>query len=301
MEVEELGGMAKAIDKGLPKLRIEEAAARTQGRIDSGQQTIVGINKYRTSEPDNIEILKVDNASVRTQQLDKLKRLREERDEAACQAALEALTNAAAGNGNLLEMSVAAARTMATVGEISDAMEKVFDRHKAEIKVISGVYKSEMNAMGDTVTKVQEKVERFAANDGRRPRILIAKVGQDGHDRGQKVIASAFADIGFDVDIGALFQTPEEAARQAIENDVHIVGVSSLAAGHLTLVPELKEALKSEGRDDIMIVVGGVIPPEDYDALYKAGAAAVFGPGTVIAEAASDLLDKLGNQMGYNI
>ncbi len=301
MEVEELGGMAKAIDKGLPKLRIEEAAARTQGRIDSGQQTIVGINKYRTNEPDNIEILKVDNASVRTQQLDKLKRLREERDEAACQAALEALTNAAAGNGNLLEMSVAAARTMATVGEISDAMEKVFDRHKAEIKVISGVYKSEMNAMGDTVTKVQEKVERFAANDGRRPRILIAKVGQDGHDRGQKVISSAFADIGFDVDIGALFQTPEEAARQAIENDVHIIGASSLAAGHLTLVPELKEALKKEGRDDIMIVVGGVIPPEDYDALFEAGAAAVFGPGTVIAEAASDLLDKLANQLGYNI
>lgn len=300
-EVEELGGMAKAIDKGVPKLRIEEAAARTQGRIDSGQQTIVGINKYRTSEPDNIEILKVDNESVRNQQLEKLKRLREERDEDACQKALEALTNAAANDGNLLEASVAAARTMATVGEISDAMEKVFGRHKAEIKVISGVYKSEMNAMGDTVTKVQEKVERFADSDGRRPRILIAKVGQDGHDRGQKVIASAFADIGFDVDIGALFQTPEEAARQAIENDVHIVGVSSLAAGHLTLVPELKQALKQEGRDDIMIVVGGVIPPEDYDALYNAGAAAVFGPGTVIAEAASDLLDKLGNQLGYNI
>ncbi|GJM01674.1 MAG: methylmalonyl-CoA mutase [Rhodomicrobium sp.] len=300
-EVEELGGMAKAIDKGVPKLRIEEAAARTQGRIDSGQQTIVGINKYRTTEIDNIDILKVDNASVRQQQLDKLKRLREERDEDACQAALTALTNAAEGDGNLLEMSVAAARKMATVGEISDAIEKVFGRHKAEIKVISGVYKSEMNAMGDTVTKLQEKVERFTQNDGRRPRILIVKMGQDGHDRGQKVISSAFADIGFDVDIGALFQTPEEAARQAIENDVHIIGASSLAAGHLTLVPELKEALKKEGREDIMIVVGGVIPPEDYDALLEGGAAAVFGPGTVIAEAASDLLDKLSNKLGYNI
>ena len=300
-EVEELGGMAKAIDKGVPKLRIEEAAARTQGRIDSGQQTIVGVNKYRTSEVDNIDILKVDNAAVRQQQLDKLKRLREERNEAECQAALEALTNAAEGGGNLLEMSVAAARKMATVGEISDAMEKVFGRHKAEIKVISGVYKSEMNAMGDTVTKLQQKVERFTENDGRRPRILIAKMGQDGHDRGQKVIASAFADIGFDVDIGALFQTPEEAARQAIENDVHIIGASSLAAGHLTLVPELKEALAKEGREDIMIVVGGVIPPEDYDPLLKAGAAAVFGPGTVIAEAASDLLDKLAVKLDYTL
>lgn len=298
-EVEELGGMAKAIDKGVPKLRIEEAAARTQGRIDSGNQTIVGVNKYRTSQQDKIEILKVDNASVRQQQLDKLTRLKAERDETACQAALEALTNAAENNGNLLEMSVAAARTKATVGEISDAIEKVFGRHKAEIKVISGVYKSEMNAMGDAVEKVQEKVLDFEKQDGRRPRILIAKMGQDGHDRGQKVIASAFADIGFDVDIGALFQTPEEAARQAIENDVHIVGVSSLAAGHLTLVPELKKALEAEGRSDIMIVVGGVIPPEDYDTLLEMGAAAVFGPGTVIAEAASDLLDKLSVQLGF--
>ena len=298
-EVEELGGMAKAIDKGVPKLRIEEAAARTQGRIDSGKQTIVGINKYRTSQEDKIDILKVDNASVRQQQLDKLTKLKAERDEAACQAALEALTNAAAGDGNLLEMSVAAARTKATVGEISDAMEKVFGRHKAEIKVISGVYKSEMNAMGDAVQKVQEKVSEFEKQDGRRPRILIAKMGQDGHDRGQKVIASAFADVGFDVDIGALFQTPEEAARQAIENDVHIVGVSSLAAGHLTLVPELKNALEDEGRGDIMIVVGGVIPPEDYDTLLEMGATAVFGPGTVIADAASDLLDKLNSQLGF--
>jgi methylmalonyl-CoA mutase len=298
-EVEELGGMAKAIDKGVPKLRIEEAAARTQGRIDSGNQTIVGVNKYRTSQEDKIDILKVDNASVRQQQLDKLTRLKAERDETACQAALEALTNAAENNGNLLEMSVAAARTKATVGEISDAIEKVFGRHKAEIKVISGVYKSEMNAMGDAVEKVQEKVLDFEKQDGRRPRILIAKMGQDGHDRGQKVIASAFADIGFDVDIGALFQTPEEAARQAIENDVHIVGVSSLAAGHLTLVPELKKALEAEGRADIMIVVGGVIPPEDYDTLLEMGAAAVFGPGTVIAEAASNLLDKLSGQLGF--
>ena len=295
-EVEELGGMAAAIDKGVPKLRIEEAAARTQGRIDSGKQTIVGVNKYRTKDKDNIEILKVDNAAVRGQQLDKLKRLRAERDEAGVTKALEALTNAAAGGGNLLEKSVEAARQKATVGEISEAMEKVFDRHKAEIKVISGVYKSEMNAMDEAVKAVLEKVTAFEKTDGRRPRILIAKMGQDGHDRGQKVIASAFADLGFDVDIGALFQTPEEAARQAIENDVHIVGVSSLAAGHLTLVPELKAALEKEGRSDIIIVVGGVIPPEDYDALLKAGASAVFGPGTVIAEAANDLLDQLTNQ-----
>lgn len=295
-EVEELGGMAAAIDKGVPKLRIEEAAARTQGRIDSGKQTIVGVNKYRTKDKDNIEILKVDNAAVRGQQLDKLKRLRAERDEAGVTKALEALTNAAAGGGNLLEKSVEAARQKATVGEISEAMEKVFDRHKAEIKVISGVYKSEMNAMDEAMKTVLEKVTAFEKTDGRRPRILIAKMGQDGHDRGQKVIASAFADLGFDVDIGALFQTPEEAARQAIENDVHIVGVSSLAAGHLTLVPELKAALEKEGRSDIIIVVGGVIPPEDYDALLKAGASAVFGPGTVIAEAANDLLDQLTNQ-----
>lgn len=295
-EIEALGGMAAAIDKGVPKLRIEEAAARTQGRIDSGQQTIVGVNKYRTEEEDKIDILKVDNASVRQQQLDKLDRLRAERDESVCQQALDALTNAASSNGNLLEMSIAAARTKATVGEISQAMEKVFGRHKAEIKVISGVYKSEMSAMGDAVKKVLENVEAFEKSNGRRPRILIAKMGQDGHDRGQKVIASAFADLGFDVDIGALFQTPEEAARQAIENDVHIIGVSSLAAGHLTLVPELKAALASEGRQDIIIVVGGVIPPEDYDALFEAGASAIFGPGTVIAEAASELLEKLNSQ-----
>ena len=296
-EVEELGGMAAAIDKGVPKLRIEEAAARTQGRIDSGAQTIVGVNKYLKSEEDQIEILKVDNASVRQQQLAKLEKLRGERDEAECQASLEALTNATEGGGNLLEMSVAAARTKATVGEITEAMEKVFGRHQAEIKVISGVYKSEMNAMGDAVEKVQAKVSDFEKVDGRRPRILIAKMGQDGHDRGQKVIASAFADLGFDVDIGALFQTPQEAARQAIENDVHILGVSSLAAGHLTLVPELREALEKEKRQDIIIVVGGVIPPEDYDTLLQAGASAVFGPGTVIADAASDLLDQLNERM----
>ncbi len=296
-EVEELGGMAAAIDKGVPKLRIEEAAARTQGRIDSGAQTIVGVNKYLKSEEDKIEILKVDNASVRQQQLAKLEKLRGERDEAECQAALEALTNATEGGGNLLEMSVAAARTKATVGEITQAMEKVFGRHQAEIKVISGVYKSEMNAMGDAVEKVQAKVSDFEKVDGRRPRILIAKMGQDGHDRGQKVIASAFADLGFDVDIGALFQTPQEAARQAIENDVHILGVSSLAAGHLTLVPELREALEKEKRQDIIIVVGGVIPPEDYDTLLQAGASAVFGPGTVIADAASDLLDQLNERI----
>jgi len=296
-EVEELGGMAAAIDKGVPKLRIEEAAARTQGRIDSGQQTIVGVNKYLTDEEDEIEILRVDNASVREQQLDKLKRLRQERDEAACQSALEALTNAARGDGNLLAMCVGAAGVKATVGEMTQAMETVFGRHKAEIKVISGVYKSEMNAMGDAVEKILKKVEAFEKVDGRRPRILIAKMGQDGHDRGQKVIASAFADLGFDVDIGALFQTPQEAARQAVENDVHILGVSSLAAGHLTLVPDLRAALEKEGRGDIVIVVGGVIPPEDYDVLLSAGASAVFGPGTVIANAASELIDQLMNKV----
>jgi len=298
-EAEKLGGMAKAIAAGIPKLRIEEAAARTQARIDSGQQTIVGVNKYRVENDAIIELLKVDNNSVRSQQIDKLKRLRAERNEAETQAALEALTNGAAGNANLLELAVNAARKMATVGEISDAMEKVFTRHRAEIRAISGVYRSEAQAVNKNIDRVLQMVEAFEANDGRRPRILIAKMGQDGHDRGQKVIASAFADLGFDVDIGALFATPDEAARQAVENDVHIVGVSSLAAGHLTLVPELKAALEAQGRGDIMIVVGGVIPPSDYDALFAAGAKAVFGPGTNIPEAAEDLIAKLNNQLGY--
>jgi methylmalonyl-CoA mutase len=299
-EVEELGGMAKAIEKGIPKLRIEEAAAKTQARIDSGAQTVVGVNKYKPDSEQAIDVLKVDNAQVRAAQIDKLKRLRAERNEADTQAALEALTQcASSGEGNLLDLSVKAARAKATVGEISLAMEKVFDRHKAEIKSIAGVYKREAGAMADTIDKVQKLVETFEDNDGRRPRILVAKMGQDGHDRGQKVIASAFADLGFDVDIGPLFQTPEEAARQAVENDVHVVGVSSLAAGHLTLVPALKKALADEGREDIMIVVGGVVPPQDYDELYKCGASAIFPPGTVIAEAAIGLIGKLNEQLGY--
>jgi len=299
-EVEELGGMAKAIEKGIPKLRIEEAAAKTQARIDSGRQTVVGVNKYKPDREEPIDVLKVDNAEVRAAQIAKLERLRAERNEADTQAALEALTTCAqTGEGNLLDLSVKAARAMATVGEISMAMEKVFDRHKAEIKSISGVYKREAGAMSGTMEKVQSLVEAFEDNDGRRPRILVAKMGQDGHDRGQKVIASAFADLGFDVDIGPLFQTPDEAARQAVENDVHVVGVSSLAAGHLTLVPALKKALADEGREDIMIVVGGVVPPQDYDELLAAGAAAIFPPGTVIAEAAIDLIAKLNTQLGY--
>ncbi|MES0882894.1 methylmalonyl-CoA mutase [Roseibium sp. SCP14] len=299
-EVEELGGMAKAIEKGIPKLRIEEAAAKTQARIDSGAQTVVGVNKFKPDSEEAIDVLKVDNAQVRAAQIDKLKRLREERDESETQAALDALTKCAeTGDGNLLDLSVKAARAKATVGEISLAMEKVFDRHKAEIKSISGVYKREAGGMSGAMEKVQKLVEAFEDNDGRRPRILVAKMGQDGHDRGQKVIASAFADLGFDVDIGPLFQTPEEAARQAVENDVHVVGVSSLAAGHLTLVPALKKALADEGREDIMIVVGGVVPPQDYDELYQSGAAAIFPPGTVIAEAAIGLIGKLNEQLGY--
>jgi len=298
-EVERLGGMAKAIAAGIPKMRIEEAAARTQARIDSGRQTIVGVNKFRVENEAQIEILKVDNARVREQQIAKLRRLRNERDEAAVQAALAALTEGARGNGNLLDLSVKAARAMATVGEISDAMEEVFDRHRAEIRSVSGVYRAEAGSMNSEITGILKLVEAFEASDGRRPRILLAKIGQDGHDRGQKVIATAFADLGFDVDIGPLFSTPEEVARQAVENDVHIVGVSSLAAGHLTLVPELRAALEKEGRGDIMIVVGGVIPPADYPALFEAGAKAVFGPGTNISAAASDLIAKLNVALGY--
>jgi len=298
-EVESLGGMAKAIAAGIPKMRIEEAAARTQARIDSGRQTIVGVNKFRVPDGADIELLKVDNNRVREQQIAKLRRLRSERDEAKVTAALDALTEGAKGNANLLELAVEAARQMATVGEISAAMERVFTRHRAEIRAISGVYRSEAGPMNNDVSRVLKLVEAFEKSDGRRPRILIAKMGQDGHDRGQKVIASALADLGFDVDIGPLFATPDEAARQAVENDVHIIGVSSLAAGHLTLVPDLKAALAKEGRGDIMIVVGGVIPPGDYDALSAAGAKAVFGPGTNIAEAAADLVMKLNEQLGY--
>jgi methylmalonyl-CoA mutase len=298
-EVEKIGGMTRAIAAGIPKRMIEQAATATQGRIDSGRQTIVGVNKYRTDKDADISILKVDNRAVRRQQLEKLARLKAERDEAAVQGALDALTRSAeTGTGNLLEGAVAAARAKATVGEISYALEKVFGRHRAEVSAITGVYKAEMGRMDGSMTRVKELIESFETEHGRRPRILVAKMGQDGHDRGQKVIASAFADLGFDVDIGPLFQTPEEAARQAVENDVHIVGVSSLAAGHLTLVPALREALEEQGRGDIMIVVGGVIPPQDYSALYEAGAKAIFGPGTPIAEAAIDLLKKLGASAG---
>ncbi len=298
-EVEALGGMAKAIEAGIPKLRIEEAAAKTQARIDSGSQTVVGVNKYKPTTEQAIDVLKVDNSAVRTAQIEKLRRLRAERDEAAAQAALEELTTQATAGGNLLDLAIKAARAKATVGEISLALEKVFGRHKAEIRSIQGVYKREVSRMSDAVERVQKLVSDFEANDGRRPRILVAKMGQDGHDRGQKVIASAFADLGFDVDIGPLFATPEEAARQAVENDVHIVGVSSLAAGHLTLVPALKRALEAEGRGDIMIVVGGVIPPQDFQALIDDGAAAIFPPGTVIADAAVKLLADLNAKLGY--
>ncbi|WP_413206232.1 methylmalonyl-CoA mutase [Rhodospirillum sp. A1_3_36] len=299
-EVEETGGMAKAIEAGIPKMRIEEAAARTQARIDSGRQTVLGVNKHKVGEDQAIDVLKVENAQVRRQQIEQLEKLRAERDSTKVEEKLAALTKAAeTGEGNLLALAVDAGREKATVGEISLALEKVYGRHKAEIRSISGVYSSEVGDMVDSVDKLHKMVEEFEVNDGRRPRILIAKMGQDGHDRGQKVIATAFADLGFDVDIGSLFQTPAESARQAVENDVHIVGASSLAAGHLTLVPELRQELAKQGRDDIMVVVGGVIPPGDFDALYKAGAAAIFPPGTNIAEAAIDLLAKLNEKLGY--
>ena len=298
-EVEELGGMTKAIEAGLPKLRIEEAAARTQARIDSGQQTIVGINKYRLEKEDLLDVLKVDNSAVREAQVARLRELRAERDEAALTPKLEALTKCAeTGEGNLLELAIDAARQRATVGEISDALERVWGRYQATIRSIEGVYRSEVGKDSDAVDRVRARSDEFLSKHGRRPRILVAKMGQDGHDRGQKVIATAFADLGFDVDIGPLFQTPEESAKQAIENDVHIVGASSLAAGHLTLVPQLKQALRDQGRDDILVVVGGVIPPEDYDALREAGAAAIFGPGTVIGDAAVELLERLDAQLG---
>src|SRR5882757_6731704 len=300
-EVEEMGGMAKAIEASLPKLRIEEASAKTQARIDAGQQAVIGVNKYRPTREAPVNLLKVDNAAVRQLQLDKLSRLKRERDPKTVADALSALTrNAAGGNGNLLALAVDAARAKATVGEISSALEEVFGRHRAEIKSITGVYKREVGAMSAAVERVQTLVSEFEANEGRRPRILVAKIGQDGHDRGQKVIATAFADLGFDVDIGPLFATPAEAARQAVENDVHIIGVSSLAAAHLTAVPELKAALKKQGRDDIMIIVGGVVPPQDYDALYKAGAEAIYPPGTVIADAAEELIHKLNARLGHS-
>ncbi|QDL96708.1 methylmalonyl-CoA mutase [Rhodopseudomonas palustris] len=300
-EVEALGGMAKAIEAGVPKLRIEEAAAKTQARIDTGRQSVIGVNKYKPTDEAPIDVLKVDNSTVRRLQIDKLGRLKKERVQADVDAALAALTRSASeGNGNLLALAIDAARKKATVGEISDALEKVYGRHRAEIKSITGVYKREVASMADRMEKVQALIDAFEDAEGRRPRILVAKIGQDGHDRGQKVIASAFADIGFDVDIGPLFATPEEAARQAVENDVHILGVSSLAAAHLTAVPELKAALKKQGRDDIMIIIGGVVPPQDYDALYKSGAEAIFPPGTVIADAAEELIHKLNARLGHS-
>jgi methylmalonyl-CoA mutase len=298
-EVEKAGGMARAIDEGIPKLRIEEAAARTQARIDSGRQPVIGVNKYLVANDEQIEVLKVDNAGVRAQQLEKLRRLREERDQSAVDSALQQLTNAATGGGNLLELAINAARAKATVGEISESLGKVWGRHSAQIRTITGVYRQEVGQVSN-VDACREVVEAFAEEEGRRPRILVAKMGQDGHDRGQKVIATAFADLGFDVDVGPLFQTPEEVARQAVEADVHIVGVSSLAAGHLTLVPALREELAKLDRADIMIVVGGVIPPQDFDELYAAGASAIFPPGTVIADAAKDLLVKLAGQLGHH-
>ncbi|MBY4273231.1 methylmalonyl-CoA mutase [Rhodococcus fascians] len=302
-EVEEAGGMAQAIGEGIPKLRIEEAAARTQARIDSGRQPLVGVNKYVPDEPDTIEVLKVENSKVRKEQIEKLERLRAERDTAEVEAALANLTRAAASDqpgmeNNLLALAIDAARKMATVGEISDALEKVYGRHQAEIRTISGVYRDEAGK-SENITRATALVEQFAEDEGRRPRVLVCKMGQDGHDRGQKVIATAFADIGFDVDVGPLFQTPEEVARQAADNDVHVVGVSSLAAGHLTLVPALRQALADVGREDIMIVVGGVIPPGDFDELYAAGAAAIFPPGTVIADAAIGLVEKLSVALGH--
>ena len=291
-EIENSGGMAKAIEAGIPKLRIEEAAARTQARIDSGQQSVIGVNRYRPETESEVNVLRVDNAEVRSSQIAQLEELKATRDEEQCQIALDELTKAAEKNQNLLAASVKAARARATVGEISDALEKIFGRHRAEVRTISGVFSSEVGD-NEAVQTVRDRADKFETDSGRRPRILVAKIGQDGHDRGQKVIATAFADLGFDVDIGPLFATPSETAMQAVENDVHVVGVSSLAAGHLTLVPQLKEELESLGREDIAIVVGGVIPPDDFDVLKNAGVAAVFPSGTVIAEAALELLEKL--------
>ncbi len=301
-EIEQAGGMAKAIDAGIPKSRIEEAAARTQARIDSGMQTVVGVNKYTDFEEEDIDVLKVDNQTVREQQIQQLKQLREQRDNNITKQALGALEQAAkSDSGNLLALCIDAARAKATVGEMSDAMEAAFGRHTATVSAIRGVYTDELKKGGVALKELNSLLDSFIQQEGRRPRILVAKMGQDGHDRGQKVIASAFADLGFDVDIGPLFQTPEEVAKQAIENDVHIIGASSLAAGHLTLLPDLRAALSELGRPDILVAMGGVIPPGDYEALYDAGAAAIFPPGTVISEAAELLVKKLSdNQDNVN-
>jgi methylmalonyl-CoA mutase len=289
-EVEAMGGMTKAVEAGMPKLRIEEASARRQARIDRGEEVIVGVNKYRPETIEKVDILDIDNTAVLAQQVARLRKVRASRDEQACRKALDALTAAAKSDeGNLLELAVAATRARATVGEISDALEKVFTRHRAVIRSVSGIYGSAYDG-DEGFQRIQREVKAFAQEEGRRPRMLVVKLGQDGHDRGAKVIATAFADIGFDVDIGPLFQTPEEAARQAIENDVHVIGVSSQAAGHKTLVPQLVAALRNEGADDILVVCGGVIPPQDYDELLKAGVAAIYGPGTNIPTAASEVL-----------
>lgn len=309
-EVEEAGGMAQATIEGIPKLRIEEAAARTQARIDSGRQALIGVNKYQVEEDEAIEVLKVENSRVRQEQIDKLARLRAERDEEEVQKALAALTDACRNPGepgdldkNLLKLAVDCARAMASIGEISDAMEEVFGRHQAEIRTLSGVYKDEVGKEGavSNVSKAIAMADKFEEQEGRRPRIFLAKMGQDGHDRGQKVIASAYADLGMDVDVGPLFQTPEEAAISAVDSDVHVVGVSSLAAGHLTLVPALRDELAKLGREDIMIVVGGVIPPGDFQELYDAGAAAIYPPGTVIADSAIDMMTKLSAELGLDL
>ncbi|MDD4309833.1 MAG: methylmalonyl-CoA mutase family protein, partial [Candidatus Cloacimonetes bacterium] len=293
MEVEKLGGMAKAIETGLPKMRIEEASARRQAKIDSGADTIVGVNKYRLEQEAPMDILEVDNTAVRSAQLARLAKLRNERNSNDVAASLSAITKCAeTGEGNLLELAIDAARKRASLGEISDAMEKVFGRHQATIRMINNVYSSEYAKMDD-IEKVRLLTDKFAEQEGRRPRILIAKMGQDGHDRGAKVVATAYADMGFDVDMGPLFQTPEETARQAVENDVHIVGMSSLAAGHKILLPQLMEELKKNGREDILVIVGGVIPAQDYEFLYQHGAAAIFGPGTKLPEAATLIMDKL--------
>jgi methylmalonyl-CoA mutase len=310
LEAERAGGMAKAIEQGIPKMRIEEAAARTQARIDAGSQAVIGVNTYRLAAEDKLDVLRVDNDDVYRQQVAKLERLRAERDDDDVRRSLDALTaSASAGatkgslEGNLLALAVDAARAKATVGEISDALEKVYGRHRAVIRTISGVFRDEAGSSadgeGDAVQRVVDATDAFEEAEGRRPRILVAKMGQDGHDRGQKVVVSAFADMGFDVDVGPLFSTPEEVAQQAVDADVHIVGISSLAAGHLTLVPQLRQALTDHGRPDIMVVVGGVIPPDDVATLEEMGAAAVFLPGTVIAESALDLLGKLSAQLGH--
>jgi methylmalonyl-CoA mutase len=293
-EIESLGGMAKAIASGLPKRRIEEAAARTQARIDSGQQAVIGVNTFKSELKESMPVLKVDNDAVRKSQIERLKKLRSQRNQDEVEAALNKLTQACETNeGNLLELAIAAARSRATVGEMSLAMENVFGRHRADIQTIQGVYLREVQKGNKDVSDIKTSITDFSKKHGRRPRILVAKMGQDGHDRGQKVIATAFADLGFDVDVGPLFQTPEEVAQQAIENDVHVVGISSLAAGHLTLVPALMKALKDKNRSDILVVVGGVIPPQDFPELEKMGVAGIFGPGTVISDAARELIKKI--------